>query len=121
MATVLIVEDNPANMKLATFLLESAGHTVLSAKDAEAGLTMARTQHPNLILMDIQLPGMDGLAATALEVLGPTLQHAEPADAAENGFWQETYLYSRAASVYGGTQQIQRNIIADRILALPQE
>ena len=61
------------------------------------------------------------LAATALEVLGPTLQHAEPADAAENDFWHETYLYSRAASVYGGTQQIQRNIIADRILALPQE
>ncbi len=61
------------------------------------------------------------LAATALEVLGPTLQHAEPADAAENDFWHETYLYSRAASVYGGTGQIQRNIIADRILALPQE
>ena len=61
------------------------------------------------------------LAATALEVLGPTLQHAEPAEAAENGFWHETYLYSRAASVYGGTQQIQRNIIADRILALPDE
>ena len=61
------------------------------------------------------------LAATALEVLGPTLQHAEPAEAAENDFWHETYLYSRAASVYGGTGQIQRNIIADRILALPQE
>ena len=61
------------------------------------------------------------LAVTALEVLGTTLQHAEPADAAENDFWHETYLYSRAASVYGGTQQIQRNIIADRILALPQE
>jgi alkylation response protein AidB-like acyl-CoA dehydrogenase len=61
------------------------------------------------------------LAATALDVLGPTLQHAEPAQDAENDFWYETYLYSRAASVYGGTQQIQRNIIADRILALPQE
>jgi len=61
------------------------------------------------------------LAATALEVLGPTLLHAEPAETNENDFWQETYLYSRAASVYGGTQQIQRNIIADRILALPQE
>jgi alkylation response protein AidB-like acyl-CoA dehydrogenase len=61
------------------------------------------------------------LAATALDVLGPTLQHAEPAQEAENDFWYETYLYSRAASVYGGTQQIQRNIIADRILALPQE
>jgi two-component system, cell cycle response regulator DivK len=66
MARVLIVEDNPANMKLATFLLQSAGHTVLAAKDAEAGLTMARRERPNLILMDIQLPGMDGLQATAL-------------------------------------------------------
>jgi alkylation response protein AidB-like acyl-CoA dehydrogenase len=61
------------------------------------------------------------LAATALEVLGTTLEHAEPEAAAESDFWHETYLYSRAASVYGGTQQIQRNIIADRVLALPQE
>ena len=61
------------------------------------------------------------LAATVLELLGPTLQHADPAEHAEDEFWYETYLYSRAASVYGGTQQIQRSIIADRILALPQE
>ena len=66
MAKVLIVEDNPANMKLAAFLLQSAGHTVLSATDAEVGLTLARDEHPNLILMDIQLPGMDGLEATVL-------------------------------------------------------
>jgi len=66
MAKVLIVEDNPANMALAIFLLQSAGHKVLSATDAEAGLTMARDEQPNLILMDIQLPGMDGLEATAL-------------------------------------------------------
>jgi len=61
------------------------------------------------------------LAATALDLLGPTLQHADPAELAENEFWYETYLYSRAASVYGGTQQIQRNIIADRVLALPKD
>ena len=61
------------------------------------------------------------LAATALDVLSATLQHADPAAAAEDEFWYETYLYSRAASVYGGTRQIQRNIIADRVLALPQE
>jgi two-component system cell cycle response regulator DivK len=66
MAKVLVVEDNAANMTLAIFLLESAGHTVLSATTAEAGLTLARDQQPNLILMDIQLPGMDGLEATAL-------------------------------------------------------
>ena len=66
MAKVLIVEDNAANMTLATFLLHSAGHTVLSATDAEAGLMLARDEQPNLILIDIQLPGMDGLEATAL-------------------------------------------------------
>jgi two-component system cell cycle response regulator DivK len=66
MATVLVIEDNPANLTLAIFLLESVGHAVLSAKNAEAGLTLARDEHPQLILMDIQLPGMDGLEATAL-------------------------------------------------------
>jgi two-component system, cell cycle response regulator DivK len=66
MPKVLIVEDNAANMALATFLLQSAGHTVVTATDAEAGLTLARQEQPDLILMDIQLPGMDGLAATAL-------------------------------------------------------
>jgi two-component system cell cycle response regulator DivK len=66
MAKVLIVEDNPANMTLAVFLLNSVGHTVLCATNAEAGLTMARVEQPDLVLMDIQLPGMDGLAATAL-------------------------------------------------------
>jgi two-component system cell cycle response regulator DivK len=65
MATILIVEDNPTNMTLAVHVLESAGHTVLTAADAEAGLTLARSALPQLILMDIQLPGMDGLAATA--------------------------------------------------------
>jgi two-component system cell cycle response regulator DivK len=66
MAKILVVEDNPANMKLAILLLEIAGHTALSAVDAEAGLTLARDEQPDLILMDIQLPGMDGLQATAL-------------------------------------------------------
>jgi two-component system cell cycle response regulator DivK len=66
MAHVLIVEDNADNLKLATFLLQSAGHTVISASNAEAGLALARSDHPELILMDIQLPGMDGLEATGL-------------------------------------------------------
>jgi len=66
MAKVLIIEDNAANMTLATFLLQSAGHSVLSATDAETGLTLARAEQPDMVLMDIQLPGMDGLEATAL-------------------------------------------------------
>ena len=66
MATVLVVEDNPANMTLATFLLKSAGYEVLSAADAEAGLALARAEQPDLILMDIQLPGIDGLQAISV-------------------------------------------------------
>ena len=66
MAVILIVEDNAANMKLATLLLTHAGHEVLTAEDAEAGLMLAESARPDLILMDVQLPGIDGLAATAL-------------------------------------------------------
>jgi two-component system cell cycle response regulator DivK len=66
MARVLMIEDNPANMALGIFLLQQAGYAVLTAPDAETGLTMARDEQPDLILMDIQLPGMDGLAATAV-------------------------------------------------------
>lgn len=66
MAKVLIIEDNPTNMTLAIFLLQSAGHSVISAIDAELGLMLAREERPDLILMDIQLPGMDGLQATKL-------------------------------------------------------
>jgi two-component system cell cycle response regulator DivK len=66
LAKILIVEDNPANMKLTMLLVRNAGHTALCAVDAETGLTLARTEQPRLILMDIQLPGMDGLAATRL-------------------------------------------------------
>lgn len=66
MAHVLVVEDHPANMKLAVFLLENACHQVTQATDAEEGIRLARALRPDLILMDIQLPGMDGLTATHL-------------------------------------------------------
>jgi two-component system cell cycle response regulator DivK len=64
-ARILVIEDNPDNMALTVLLLESVGHAVLMAIDAEAGLAIARAELPDLILMDIHLPGMDGLEATA--------------------------------------------------------
>ncbi len=69
--TILIVEDNEANMELATDLLEMAGYLVLQAENAEVGIEIANAQLPNLVLMDVGLPGMDGLTATGI------LMHAE--------------------------------------------
>jgi len=66
MARILVIEDNAVAIKLTTLALENAGHTVLCADDAETGLMLARTGLPDLILMDMLLPGMTGLAATAL-------------------------------------------------------
>ena len=66
MAKILIIEDNVQNIKLAAFLLDSAGHTVIQANHAQLGITIAQEHHPDLILMDIQLPGMDGLTATRI-------------------------------------------------------
>jgi len=73
MIRILIVEDNPANMKLAVDILESRGYEVLQAEDADRGIDIARDELPDLILMDIQLPGTDGLTATRmLRQLEPT-------------------------------------------------
>ena len=64
MKTILIVEDNPAHMKLAVLLLQRSGYAVLTAADATAGLRLARERRPDLIVMDIQLPDLDGIEAT---------------------------------------------------------
>jgi len=61
---ILIVEDNLLNLELATDLLEASGFVVYSAQTGEEGVRIAREIRPDLVLMDISLPGMDGLCAT---------------------------------------------------------
>ena len=60
---ILIVEDNPRNLKLTRDLLNHHGYRTLEATDAEQGLALARAHLPALVLMDVQLPGMDGTQA----------------------------------------------------------
>ena len=62
--TVLIVEDNDLNMKLFHDLLESAGYATIQTKNGMEALELARAHHPDLILMDIQLPEVSGLVVT---------------------------------------------------------
>jgi len=64
MARILIIEDDPAQMKMTALMLINDGHTVLRAVDAESGMALARSERPDLIVMDVKLPGMDGLSAT---------------------------------------------------------
>jgi len=63
-AHILVVDDNPANLKLASDLLEWAGYQISKAMDAQQALEAIRQSIPDLILMDIGLPGMDGLTLT---------------------------------------------------------
>jgi len=63
MSTILIIEDNPRNMKLVRDVLQVKGHNTLEAITAEDGIVLATEKLPELVLMDIQLPGMNGIQA----------------------------------------------------------
>ena len=75
MSTILIVEDNDKNMKLMRDVLQHAGHATMEARTGEDAVQMAIAHPPDLILMDVQLPGMSGIAALQKIREQPTLQH----------------------------------------------
>jgi CheY-like chemotaxis protein len=72
--TILVVEDNELNMKLVRALLRQDSFRVLESSGAEKGLDIAREEKPDLILMDIQLPGMDRLSAVKIVKTDPVLK-----------------------------------------------
>ncbi len=72
---ILVIEDNDLNRELVTDLLEANGFIVYQAREAEEGLRLAREYMPDLVLMDLSLPGMDGLAATRALREDPAIQH----------------------------------------------
>ena len=73
-AKILLVEDNEQNRYLATFLLEQRGHEIVHAESGPRGLELAAAIRPDLILLDIQLPGMDGHAVARALKRDPALK-----------------------------------------------
>jgi two-component system, cell cycle response regulator len=65
MARILVIEDNPTNLELMSYLLKAYGHTVLTASDGEEGLACVRRSSPELIVCDVQLPKLDGFGVAA--------------------------------------------------------
>ena len=74
-ATILIVDDNQVNLKLARVLFESEGYAVVTAEDADQALQVLANVRPALVLMDIQLPGMDGITALKQLRADPTTKN----------------------------------------------
>jgi CheY-like chemotaxis protein len=73
--TILVIEDNLSNMLLTSAVLRRAGYSVLQADGAERGIELAHSAKPAVILMDVALPGMDGLAATRVLKADPETSH----------------------------------------------
>jgi len=73
-ARILIIEDNEANMQLMVYLLRAFGHATFEAQDGEIGISTARQELPDLILCDLQMPGMDGYEVAQRLRLDPGLK-----------------------------------------------
>ena len=72
-ARVLIIEDNKANLELVEYLLKASGYATLTARDGEEGVRVARKEHPDLIICDLQMPVMDGYEVVRLLKKDPLL------------------------------------------------
>jgi two-component system cell cycle response regulator DivK len=103
--TILYVEDNELNRKMLRHLLRNTSYRLIEAHDGEAGVTMARSEHPDLILMDVQLPKISGIEATR------TLR-ADPATAA-------TPIIAITSFALSGDEQRAKEAGASAYLAKP--
>jgi twitching motility two-component system response regulator PilH len=75
MAKILIVDDSPTELHVLAKILQQAGHDALTASDGEAGIVAAKAQNPDVILMDVVMPGINGFQATRKLSRDPQTQH----------------------------------------------
>lgn len=73
--TILIVDDDPRSLKLFRDLLQASGYTVIQAADGQEAVALAQSRKPDLVLMDVRLPGMDGMEATRAIKRHPDTRH----------------------------------------------
>jgi len=104
---ILVIDDNPSNLKLFTYLLAIPGYEVLTARDAEEALKILATFKPRLIIMDLQLPDIDGL----------TLTRRLKADPAMHG----TAIVAVTASAMKGDEEKARAAGVDGYMSKPVE
>lgn len=74
-ARILVIEDNPTNLELMTYLLRAFGHTPLTATDGEAGIETALRERPDLVLCDLEMPRLDGYGVVRRLKADPALRH----------------------------------------------
>lgn len=116
-ATILVVEDDPANLELLTDLLAAHGYRVCEAKDGSTAIEMARTERPRLILMDLGLPGLDGIETTERLKADPALRSIPVVVVTAHSRLRE--LEARAAGCDGFlTKPIHAPILLDTVSRL---
>jgi CheY-like chemotaxis protein len=103
--TLLVIEDNPKNMKLVRDLLQIDRYHVFEATDAESGIKLAREHQPDVILMDLKLPGMDGLSATKIIRADTKLK--------------DTAIAALTAHVMQGIEEEARRVGCDEFITKP--
>lgn len=99
-ARILLVEDNPLNLKLIRDVLEASGYRVVAARSGEEGLRLAVEQPPDLVLMDLQLPGIDG-TETLHRLRNGTLAEHVPVLAVTAFAMSEDHLHAEQAGFDG--------------------
>ena len=109
MSRILLIEDNPQNRYLVTYLLEQRGHAILNAGRGEEGVAMALSERPDLILLDMQLPGVDGY-----EVAKRLRRHDELGAVPIIAVTSHAMIGDRAAALAAGcTEYIEKPIDPD--------